>query len=343
MFTLLCLADKKDIQSPADFWRIVELVGPKNQRCREDVITCRDWKAWMVAAGIAPKGMGNYAVKQMTLHQFRARRVGSGDTHPPEEYNAGGVVLEYRKYSSDEVMEITAVSDGGRKGWGEGRYQFQAKNIRSHWWPAQVDLSARIVENLPQGEPPQAGQNADWKYGELFKSITAAIERGGTYHIRFEDAARDDWADFAARAAAWKAGNFLPGELCTGLVAKVLALRRGAQQEQQEQENGKFVKVPTMYANRRGFVLLRLIRCWKGCTYSEIFRIFCSLLCVTLHHNSENKQKRFQRRRRRGRARAHSSCASYSHHDTRGLLHHPSSPQRGGHGSGSKHGGAAHL
>ena len=188
------------------------------------------------------EGVGELRCKNRTLHQFRVRRVDEDvDKHAPEEYNAGGVVLEYRKYSSDEVMEITGVSSGGRKGWGEGRFQFTPKWVISHWWPAPEEKPARLVLQLPQGEPPLAEQNADWKHADLFSSISAAIGNGGSYRLRFTDAAREDWASTAARATEWEAGEFLPQELCIDLVAKVLALRHGGQQQQQQEKQGSCI------------------------------------------------------------------------------------------------------
>jgi len=224
-----CSIGKVDNLAPDATPRITQSCGPKFENGVEDIITCRDYVA-RLTPHMDAHAVKLYGTGDSTQHVFRFTRESGG-------INPGGVLVRYKKYASDSVVEIVKVpaTEGpgpGYRGDTKGDHRFRINTYRrENYLPAAEKPQIRLRSSLPQGQPPLA-VNSDRDDNADLAAIRKNVENREAFP-QFDDAARAEWARFAGDVSRWMKMDFYGHELRPNLIND-LQRRTAARSEQGE-------------------------------------------------------------------------------------------------------------
>ena len=194
-----------DNLSPDTTPEVIRNCGPKFKNGIEDIETILDYTSWLQPF-MTKHALKLYGTGDKTQHVFQFLRRQGG-------VNPGSVVVSYKKYVSDKVVEVTpvAASEGDGKGYyGAPEHRFRVNTFSSEaWLPLPHEPQVKLLTALPTGAPSRC-PNSPWEGDKELAEILATVSSARSVQITPE--ARDAWQAFAARVKRWMRGNYRPYE-----------------------------------------------------------------------------------------------------------------------------------
>lgn len=147
-----------------------------------------------------------YGTGDSTQHVFQFLRRQGG-------VNPGSVVVSYKKYVSDKVVEVMPVAAGEGEGngfYGAPEHRFRVNTFGSDTWlPLPNQPPVKLLTALPTGAPSRC-PNSPWEGEKEVAEIIATI--CSSKSVQFTPDARDAWQVFAGSVARWMQSKYKPYE-----------------------------------------------------------------------------------------------------------------------------------